>query len=400
VINVLLAAGTGAVLWLGARRVWAAQITVGDLIVFVSYLGSLYGPLNAILQTYGMVVGARAGVRRVFEILDRNPPPPDGSRVPAEVRGDVRFDGVSFSYDGVRPALQNISFEARPRQVVAIVGTTGAGKSTLVSLVPRFVDAASGRVEVDGIDVREWRLAALRRSISMVLQPPIVFPLSIADNIAYGCGEVSRAEIERAARLARAHDFIVRLPQGYETVIGEQGGTLSEGERQRLTIARALLRNAPILILDEPTSSVDLETEALILEGIATLLESRTTFVIAHRLATVRRADLILVLRDGEIVERGNYDELVARNGVFARLHAAQFGEPMAGGGVKRAGREGFTTCGSSSPACSRRIRSAASAGTTSPGCKAFAGSAPRCSTSKTRGSGSTIRGRGRSPTT
>lgn len=326
-INVLLALGTAAVLWLGARRVWGQQLSIGDLIVFVSYLGSLYAPLNAILQTYGMVVGARAGVRRVFEILDEQQPLVDGTDEPAVVRGHVSFRDVSFSYDGTRLALSRVAFQASPGQVVAIVGQTGAGKSTLVSLLPRFIDATEGRVEIDGVDVRRWRLSALRGAIAMVLQPPMVFPLSIAENIAYGRPQATRADIERVARLARAHDFIARLPGGYDSVIGEQGATLSEGERQRLTIARALLRDAPILILDEPTSSVDTETEREILDGIGALMRGRTTFVIAHRLATIRDADLVLVLRDGAIVEQGGYEELLGRGGAFARLHAAQFGD-------------------------------------------------------------------------
>lgn len=344
-VGVVLAVGTAGVLWIGARQVWAARISIGDLVVFVSYLGSLYGPLNSILQTYGLVVGARAGVRRVFEVLDRDEPVRSGSRVPPAVRGRVRLSHVSFSYDGERQVLRDVSLVAEPGQVVAIVGPTGAGKSTLVSLLPRFADATAGSIEVDGIDVREWRLDALRRSIGMVLQPPMVFPLTVAENIGYGCVGTSPAAVERAARLARAHDFINRLPRGYDTLLGEQGATLSEGERQRITIARALLRDAPILILDEPTSSVDLETEALILEGLAELMRRRTTFVIAHRLATVRRADVILVLRDGEVVERGAYDELVGRGGHFARLHAAQFGDESpagdAGGGESRRGPAG-----------------------------------------------------------
>jgi ATP-binding cassette subfamily B protein/subfamily B ATP-binding cassette protein MsbA len=338
-VSLVLALGVALVLWLGARRVWGAQLTVGELIVFVSYLGSLYGPLNSILQTYGMVVGARAGVRRVFEILDRNPPVPDGTRVPSQVRGQVRLERVSFSYDGERLALRDVSFEAQAGQVVAIVGHTGAGKSTLVSLLPRFIEATSGRVEVDGLDVRDWRLATLRRAMAMVLQPPMVFPLTVAENISYGSTATS-LEIERVARLARAHDFITRLPRGYETVIGEQGATLSEGERQRLTIARALLRNAPILILDEPTSSVDVETEALILEGVRALMHGRTTLVIAHRLATVRDADVILVLCDGEIVERGGYRELIARDGAFARLHTTTFGLDQGPGARATQGRD------------------------------------------------------------
>jgi ATP-binding cassette subfamily B protein/subfamily B ATP-binding cassette protein MsbA len=326
-VGVILALGTALVLWFGVRGVWGAHVSVGDLIVFVSYLGSLYGPLNSILQTYGLAANARAGLRRVFEVLDSADEVADGFRVPEAVRGHVTFDDASFSYDGTRLALKHVSFDARPGELLAIVGESGAGKSTLLNLLPRFADVTEGRVCIDGIDVREWRLRELRRAITMVLQPPIVFPLSIAENIAYGRPEASLAEIEAAARLARAHEFVARLPQGYDTVLGEQGATLSEGERQRLTLARALLRDAPILILDEPTSAVDLETEALILDAIGTLSRGRTTFVIAHRLATVRRADRILVLRDGELIEEGSYEELVGRGGAFARLHAAQFGE-------------------------------------------------------------------------
>jgi len=208
-----------------------------------------------------------------------------------------------------------------------------------VSLLPRFNDPTSGRVVIDGLDTREWKLVALRRAISMVLQPPMVFPLTIRENIAYGCIGATATGIEKAAHLARAHDFIVRLPRGYDTVIGEQGATLSEGERQRLTIARAILRESPILIMDEPTSSVDVETEALIWEAMRDLMEGRTTFVIAHRLATVRRADVILVMREGRIVERGAYAELVARGGEFAGLHAVHFADETAEPSAVRGGR-------------------------------------------------------------
>ncbi len=325
--NLLLALGTALVLWLGARRVWGGGLSVGDLVVFVSYLSSLYAPLNTMMQTYAMVQSAGAGMRRVFEVLDRERGVPEGQRLLGPVRGAVRLEDVSFAYRPEQPTLRHVSLEAQPGQMVAIVGPTGAGKSTLMGMLPRFTDPQQGVVRIDGIDVRELQLRSLRRAISMVLQPPVVFPISVRENIAYGRPEATDEEIERVARLARAHDFIARLPQGYDTVVGEQGATLSEGERQRLTIARALLRDAPILILDEPTSSVDAETEALIFEGTRALMKGRTTFVIAHRLATIRDADEVVVLRDGEIVERGTFNELVRRGGFFTRLYERQFGE-------------------------------------------------------------------------
>jgi ATP-binding cassette subfamily B protein len=252
---------------------------------------------------------------------------PDGAkefRTPP--RGHIEFRDVSFGYSADRETLHRISLRAEPGQMVAIVGATGAGKSTLVSLIPRFYDPSSGQVLVDGIDVRELKLSALRRHISMVLQPPMVFPLSLRDNIAYGRPSASFEEIRRAAQMAQADEFIQRLPAGYDTVIGEQGVTLSEGERQRLTIARALLRDAPILILDEPTSSVDSATEAAIMQAVDQVVRGRTTFVIAHRLSTVRRAAQIVVLQDGSITERGTFEQLLERQGAFAALYRTQFG--------------------------------------------------------------------------
>ncbi len=334
--SVVLAAGTALVVWVAAHHVWAGTLSVGDMVVFVSYLASLYGPLNSIIQTYGLVQGAKAGVVRVFEVLETVSQVPDGARdLPAPVPGrgvEVRFEHVEFRYREDRQALRDVDFSATAGGVVAIVGATGAGKSTLVSLIPRFYDVTAGAVKIDGTDVRELRLASLRRRISMVLQPPMVFPISVRENIAYSVPGATDAAIERAARLAQAHAFIAQLPGGYDTVLGEAGVTLSEGERQRLTIARALLRDTPILILDEPTASVDASTEAAIMEGLATLMSGRTTFVIAHRLSTVRNADVILVLHEGEIVERGSFAELVARRGAFYRLYAQQFGlEPAAG---------------------------------------------------------------------
>lgn len=324
--NLVLALGTAAVLWVGAHHVWANQLTIGDMVVFVSYLASLYAPINALIQTYGTVQGAAAGMRRVTEVLQAAQTVPDGTedfRAPA--RGHVQFADVSFGYSAERETLHRINLEAQPGDVVAIVGPTGAGKSTLVSLIPRFYDALRGEVRIDGVDVRRLKLAALRGRISMVLQPPMVFPLSIHDNIAYGRPTATRAEIEHAAQLAQADGFIQRLPQGYDTIIGEQGATLSEGERQRITIARALLRDAPILILDEPTSSVDTGTEAAIMEAIEQVMQGRTTFVIAHRLSTVRRATQILVVQNGEISERGTFEELLQQRGLFHQLYGRQF---------------------------------------------------------------------------
>jgi ATP-binding cassette subfamily B protein len=324
--NLVLALGTAAVLWVGAQHVWSHLLTIGDMVVFISYLASLYAPINSMIQTYGTVQGAKAGMERVTEVLDAEQTVPDGKhdfRTPP--RGHVRFVDVSFGYSPERETLHGISIEAQPGEVIAIVGPTGAGKSTLVSLVPRFYDPARGQVLIDDTDVRTLKLAALRAQISMVLQPPMVFPLSIRENIAYGRPSATIEEIQRAAQMAQADGFIRRLPQGYDTVIAELGATLSEGERQRITIARALLRDAPILILDEPTSSVDTGTEAAIMEAIEQVMRGRTTFVIAHRLSTVRRATQILVIENGTIIERGTYDELLQRRGFFHQLYARQF---------------------------------------------------------------------------
>jgi len=324
--NLVLALGTAAVLWMGARHVWSNVLTIGDMVVFISYLASLYAPINSMIQTYGTVQGAKASMERVTEVLTAEQTVPDGMhQFATPPRGHVRFVDVSFGYTPERTTLHGITVDAHPGEVVAIVGPTGAGKSTLVSLIPRFYDPTHGQVLIDATDVRSLKLAALRAQISMVLQPPMVFPLSIRENIGYGRPAASIQEIERAAQMAQADGFIRQLPQGYETVIGEQGATLSEGERQRITIARALLRDAPILILDEPTSSVDTGTEAAIMEAVEQVMRGRTTFVIAHRLSTVRRATQILVIQNGTIIERGTFDELLQRGGFFHELYARQF---------------------------------------------------------------------------
>jgi ATP-binding cassette subfamily B protein/subfamily B ATP-binding cassette protein MsbA len=326
-INVVIALGTALVVWVGARHALAGTLSVGELVVFTTYLASLYGPINTISQTLGLIEGGKAGFVRVHEILAVERDLPEGKRIAAEtgIRGEIVFENVTFGYTPGQPVLRGVNLHVTPGQTVAIVGSSGAGKSTLVSLLPRFYDPQSGRVLLDGTDVREFTLASLRQQIAMVLQPPLVFPITVRENIAYGRPGASPEAVEQAARLARIHEMIMRLPQGYNTIIGEQGATLSEGERQRLTIARAIVRDAPILILDEPTSSVDAETEALIMEGFERLMAGRTTFIIAHRLSTVRRATVILVVRGGQIVEQGSFAELMRQQGPFAALYRTQF---------------------------------------------------------------------------
>jgi len=325
-VNSLTAAGTALVIYVGARSVMLHNLTIGQLVVFISYLAQLYTPVNQITQSWGLIAGARVGARRSFEVLDTEPDLKDGHRnFPSSgARGDVEWRDIRFRYREEMPVLDGISVAVKRGMKVALVGPTGAGKSTLMSLLPRFFDPSDGAVFIDGIDLRDYKLNSLRNQIAMVLQPPLVFPMSVRDNIAYGRPDASDAEIESAARLARIDGLIDNLPQRYNTILGDNA-TLSEGEKQRLTIARAILRNAPILILDEPTSALDVETEAMVMEGIHRLTQDRTTFIIAHRLSTVRSADIILVLRDGRIVESGSFDELMRRGGAFSALYNTQF---------------------------------------------------------------------------
>lgn len=327
VSSVVIGLWGALVMWVGASHVLEGSLTVGELIVFISYLAFLFLSLNKISETWGLIQGAKVGVGRVFEILEMEHEIKEGLRVfpPNGAKGDVSWTAVSFQYLPSQPVLTQINLCVPAGKRVAIVGSTGAGKSTLVSLLPRFYDPQSGRVTIDGVDIREFQLKSLRSQIAMVLQPPLVFPITMRENIAYGCPEATLEEIICAAQLACIHDFIAQLPQGYDTVVGEQGATLSEGQKQRLTIACAILRSAPILILDEPTSAMDTETEALLMEGIERLMAGKTTFIIAHRLSTVRQADLIVVLRAGEIVEQGTFAELMRQQGTFASLYLTQF---------------------------------------------------------------------------
>ncbi len=331
-LGLATAVGTAGILWVGARHVLEGSLTLGGIIVFLSYLGSLYGPLESLMYTPSTVQGAAGSAWRVMEILETEQEVTDTPGAPPlpPARGHIRLEHVSFGYEPDRPVLHDVSLEALPGQTVAIVGATGAGKSTLVSLVPRFFDPWSGRVTVDGHDVRTVQLKSLRSQVALVLQEPFLFPLTIAENIAYGRPNAPRDAIEAAAHAANAHRFITRLPEGYDTIIGERGATLSGGERQRLAIARALLKDAPILILDEPTSALDAETESQLLEALDRLMQGRTTLIIAHRLSTIRGADRIVALHDGQVVEEGTHADLLAQHGLYAHFHHLQFGETIA----------------------------------------------------------------------
>ncbi|CAN5351933.1 ABC transporter ATP-binding protein [soil metagenome] len=323
--------GTAVLLGLGGARVLDGHLSAGDLLVFLAYLAALYAPLNSVTTSIGAGVAAVTRGRRVFEVLDSQEEVPERPQ-PVELiraRGEVVFDDVTFGYwqnqdEEALPVLEQISLRAEPGQITAIVGATGAGKSSLISLLVRFYDPWSGSVRIDGHDLRDLSLRSLRENVSLVLQETFLFPMSVAENIAFGRPEASRAEIVEAARAAHAHRFIERLPEGYDTQIGEKGATLSGGERQRIAIARAILKDAPILILDEPTSALDAHTEAQIFEAISHLMKNSTTFIISHRLSTIRRADQILALENGRLAEQGTHESLLAAGRVYAHLYKHQ----------------------------------------------------------------------------
>jgi ATP-binding cassette subfamily B protein len=326
VVSTITIIGTALVVIVGGNFVMRGRLTVGQLMVVISYLGAVYGPLSAIAHTTGQLQGALAGAKRVRAMFALMPETGDDDapdKIDAtEVKGFVRFEDVGFTYPSGASVLHDISFEAKPGEMIALVGLTGAGKTTLVSLIPRFYDTTAGSVTIDGIDVRRYRVRSLREKISIVLQDPVLFQGTIADNLRYGRLDASDEEVEAAARAAHAHEFIARLPKGYATEVAEAGGGLSGGERQRLSVARAILKNAPILVLDEPTSSLDAISEEIVFAALRRLRTGRTTIVIAHRLSTVRDADRILVLDGGQIAAQGRHDQLLKSSLLYRRMCA------------------------------------------------------------------------------
>ncbi|MGH9021968.1 MAG: ABC transporter ATP-binding protein [Acidimicrobiia bacterium] len=334
VVSMFAAIGTALVLGVGAHNVLARRLTVGELLVVMSYIASIYTPLQTVSSTLANFQEQFIGLRMSKELLDTPPEitQPPHARDLRDVEGEVCFDHVDFAYSGRTPALTDVSFRVAAGSVAAIVGPTGAGKTTLVSLIPRFYDAMKGRVLIDGVDVRDVTLESLRELISLVPQEPLLFSGTVADNIRYGRLEATDEDVFEAARAANAHDFILGLPEGYDTHIGERAATLSGGERQRLCIARAFIKDAPIVILDEPTASIDSRTEAVILDALERLTAGKTTLIIAHRLSTVRGASQILVLDNGRLLEQGSHADLLFAEGLYRRLYDIQSGEPRPAG--------------------------------------------------------------------
>jgi ATP-binding cassette subfamily B protein len=336
-VDLLIALATALVLWQGTRLALGGEITPGDLLVFLAYLKNAFKPVQDFAKYTGRLAKATAAGERVLDILDRAPDVRDlPGAVPAPpFAGGVKFDGVMFAYEPGQLALRGVDLEARPGQTVALVGASGNGKSTLMSLLLRLYDPLEGRILVDGRDIREFTLDTLRAQVSVVMQDTLLFAASVRDNIAYGAAGATAEEIERAARLANAHSFIERLPEGYDTIVGERGVTLSAGQRQRIAIARAAVRRSPILILDEPTTGLDEENERAVVEALERLAEGRTTFLVTHNLSHAARADMIALLEQGSVRESGSHEELIERGGRYASLFASQTGAR-----VERAGRE------------------------------------------------------------
>ncbi len=326
-IAIIVSLCTAIVLWRGSSLILTGTMTAGALIVFLSYLTQFFKPVKDLATITNQIAQTAVGVERVRGILDADiiiPEFPDALD-PQAFRGEIEFDDVAFAYASDAPVLQRVSFTIKPGQMAGIVGATGGGKSTIVSLIPRFYDPTAGTVKIDGVDIRQYKLQAMRNQIGYVLQETVLFRGTIRDNIAYGRAGATQDEILEAARLANAHEFIARMPHGYDTMVGDRGETLSGGQRQRIGIARAIIRNNPILILDEPTAALDTESERAVIEALERLMRGRTVITIAHRLSTIRNCDKILVLKEGVVAEEGTHDELLALGRVYADLYRAQF---------------------------------------------------------------------------
>jgi ATP-binding cassette, subfamily B, bacterial len=329
-VGLVLAAGVAAVIWFGAQAALRGRITPGDLVLLAAYVAMILKPLETLAYTTGAVQSAAAGARRVLAVLESAPEVADAKDAypfPGRANGRIALEDVTFGYRASAPVLRGLTLEIPARTTVAVVGLSGAGKTTLTSLLLRFYDPGRGRITLDGHDLRRVTLNSLRQNFALVTQDPILFAASVRENIAYGRPGATQQDIEAAAKAAGAHEFILAMPEQYNTTISERGTSLSGGQRQRLAIARAFLKDAPVLILDEPTSALDAETEESLLRALESLMQGRTTLIIAHRLSTVRCADRIIVMQDGRIGESGSHDELLSRGGVYARLHQLQFGE-------------------------------------------------------------------------
>ena len=326
VVTVVVAVCTGFVLWRGTALIFSGLMTVGGLTVFLAYLSKFFKPVQDLAKMSNTLAQTAVALERVQTILETQavvPERPDARELPT-VKGDIAFEHVAFAYDPAAPVLRDINFNITTGQLVGLVGATGGGKSTVVGLIPRFYDPGAGRVLIDGVDLRELKLKGLRGNIGFVLQDTVLFRGTVHENIAYGRPDATNEEIIEAAKLANAHEFIAKMPKGYDSLVGERGLTLSGGQRQRIGIARAIIRNAPILILDEPTAALDTESEKLVIEALERLMKGRTVITIAHRLSTIRDADKIIVLKDGVVSEEGNHGELVARGGFYAELYRVQ----------------------------------------------------------------------------
>jgi ATP-binding cassette subfamily B protein len=327
IVAIIVSVGTCLVLWFGGRMVLAGSLSAGSLIMFIMYLGKMYKPMQELSKMTDTYSKAQVGYERIREILDtvREVNDVPGARPAPPLEGKIEFEHVSYSYNSDRPVLKDVSFSVEPGQVVALVGPTGAGKTTIISLIPRFYDPSSGVVKVDGVDIKQFQQKSLRQQISFVLQETLLFRAPVWRNIAYGKPEASRAEILRAAELANAHEFIEKMPDGYDTLMGERGVTLSGGQRQRIAIARAIIRDTPILIMDEPSTGLDAASEKLVFEALDRLMKGKTSIVIAHRLSTIRNADCIFVVKDGSVLEHGRHDELLQTGGLYSELYELQF---------------------------------------------------------------------------